>query len=287
MTTPQLTVRAWKAALACSMLVTALATSPARAQSDSDLRKQNQELTTRVKDLETELDAARKQIDTLQKQVAAMQQQLAAARSGGAAPAPLEEPKTTIDESKANASPRALFNAAAESYKKAVADTPMGVAGDRDRIVYMRKIEKWAPAFEREYRAAIDWVVRVVPDSPTANAAKGIYTFVAVDPVTDAPLGDEFNVTLSRALATRLAELESHGGLGALSMKGTVVPTIAINPARETRGSFDNPRFVGAFAEYTFTVDPQSITAFKPAPPPATQPHAKPAAPAAPPAPEK
>ena len=47
-----------------------LANSPATGQdSDADLRRENQELNTRVEDLTTELEAAQRQIDRLEEQI--------------------------------------------------------------------------------------------------------------------------------------------------------------------------------------------------------------------------
>ncbi len=256
------------ALVAAAILASSVFALPVMAQSESDLRRQNQELTTRVRELETELEAARRQNEALQRRIAALEAQLAAARSGAgrtAADAP-EEPKTTIDESKPNATPRAMFAAIQQSYADAVVDTPMGQAGDRERIAYMRKLDKWRASAEREFRSQVEWHVRIKHDSVSANPARNVYTFIAVDPVTDAQLGDEFNITLSRALALRLVDQEGRGERGLLVLKGTVVPAIRINAQRDARGSFDNPRFIGPFAEFAFTVDPSSIVAYRPAP---------------------
>lgn len=194
---------------------------------------------------------------------------------------PLEEEKVTVDESKASGSPRALFNAVVESYKKAVGDSPIGRPGDRDRITYMRKVEKWKPTTEREYRMPVDWHVRLLQPRMTDARRERIATFVAVDPVTDARLGDPFDVALTPALTARLQEITSRGEDQVLVMKGTSMLNLRVNPERETRGSFDNPRFVGPFAEFEFTVETNSITMAKPAA--ATQPEqpGKPAKPAA------
>jgi hypothetical protein len=279
-----------KAAFSLRFLAVALLTAGAmcgqsRAQSDSDLRKQNQELAAKVKDLQAELDAAKKQSDALQKRISQLESQLSAARSTGATGAaawpPLEEEKVSIDESKPSASPRALFGAVVESYKKAVGDSPLGHPNDRDRVNYMRKLDKWKPATERELRTPIDWHVRLLEAKMIDAKRERIATFVAVDPVTDTRLGDPFDVALSRPLVEHLEELSTRGELGVLQMKGTAVINLRINPERETRGSFDNPRFVGPLAEFEMTVEPSSIVPAKPA---ASQPAAtttKPARPAA------
>lgn len=269
------------ALLVFAVLAPGLPAQRAFAQSESDLRRQNQELTTKVKDLEAELDAARKQADALQKRITALESQLAAKSpvTGHAPIPPLEEEPVSIDESHANASPRALLNAVVESYRKAVTDLPMGQKGDRERAAYMRVIERWKGATEREYRMPIDWHVRVQPASMLDSKRERIATFIAVDPVTGTRLGDEFDVALSRSMAKRLEELDNRNELGTLVMKGTVITQVRINLDRESRGSFDSPRFVGPFAEFEFTVEPSSIVPYKPAA--ATQP-ATPTVPATP-----
>ena len=270
--------RAWLSTgtLALSLLISSILAAPARAQSDADLRRQNQELATRVKDLEAELEAARKQVETLQQRIAALEAQLAArAAAGGSKPIPpLEPEQITIDESKPQASPRALFNAAVESYKKAVGSLPIGHPGDRENIAYMRAVERWEPTCERELRMPIDWHVRVLE-----GRRDRIAILQAVDPVTDARLGDPFQVQFPKTLATRIDDLAAGGDPGVLVLKGASIVNITVNPDRLMPGSFDNPRFVAPYAEFEVTVDVSSITPAKPAPS-STQPSStKPATP--------
>lgn len=263
--------------LALALLATTIVVAPANAQSDADLRRQNQELTTKVKDLEAELDAARKQADTLQKRIAALEAQLLARPAGGGGKVipPLEPEKLSIDETKPGSSPRNLFNMAVESYKQAVANMPMGTPGDREHVAYMRTIERWEPMCERELRMPIEWTVRLIE-----GRRDRVAVLQAVDPVTDARLGDPFEVQLSKTMATRIDDLAGGGDPGVLVLKGTSIANISINPGRAMPGSFDNPRFVGPYAEFELSVDPSSITPYRP--PPATQPATNPAAPATP-----
>jgi Tfp pilus assembly protein FimV len=262
--------------LVAALLAPVVLTAPAAGQSDADLRKQNQELQSRVKDLEAELAAAKTQSEALQKRIDALESALTAARSGAAsatatAASPPEE-KVSIDESVPGASPRALFNAVAESYRKAVADAPIGRLGDRDRVAYMRKVEKWKGLAEREFRMPIEWHVLLLPPRMVDNTRERIATFVAVDPVTGTRLGDAFDVQLSRAMAARIAALDTGEDIGPLQLKGTAITRVRINEQRESAGTFDSPRFIGPFAEYEFTVEPTSVVTVKPAQ--ATQPAA-------------
>ena len=269
--------RAWLSAgsLTLALLLSSIIATPARAQSDAELRRQNQELTTQVKDLQAELDAARKQLQAAEARLAALEAQLAARAAGGGSKIipPLEPEHVTVDESKPQASPRALFNAAVESYKQAVGSLPIGHPGDRENVAYMRAVERWAPACERSLRMPIDWHVRVLE-----GRRDRIAILQAVDPVTDARLGDPFQVQFPKTLATRIDDLAAGGDPGVLVLKGTSIVDITVNPDRLMPGSFDKPRFVAPYAEFEVTVDVSSIVPAKPAPS-STRPSTKPATP--------
>lgn len=246
-------------ALFCALL-TSQTVQTANAQSDSELRRQNQALATQVQDLERELEAAHARIAELEAQNARLRQQLAAARSAPAqstAAPSLEPEEVSIDESIPTASPRALLNALVQRYEKATDGLEPGMPGDAARRTYMRMLENWKQTVEREFRSLIEWHVQAT-DSYAANRARYV-SLVAVDPVTGVKLGPPFEVQLTRPLADRLAVLESRGKLGTLVLRGTLIPKVRINEQRETRGSFDNPPFIGPFAEFGFTIDVRSL----------------------------
>ena len=82
------------ASLAAILLVFGPLSITANAQSDNDLRRENQSLTTRVRDLEAELKAAREQIEQLQKEIGRLEGLLEAGGGGGQADqAPPPEPE--------------------------------------------------------------------------------------------------------------------------------------------------------------------------------------------------
>ncbi|HVP72907.1 MAG TPA: hypothetical protein VMS30_04165, partial [Phycisphaerales bacterium] len=129
------------------------------------------------------------------------------------------------------------------------------------------------PACERSLRMPIDWHVRVLE-----GRRDRIAILQAVDPVTDARLGDPFQVQFPKTLATRIDDLAAGGDPGVLVLKGTSIVDITVNPDRLMPGSFDKPRFVAPYAEFEVTVDVSSIVPAKPAPS-STQPSTKPATP--------
>jgi len=254
----------WRVA---AVLSTALAcTGLASAQdSDADLRRQNEQLSAQIRDLQRELLQAQDRIQQLEGTISQLQRQAAAPRRSSTAgsPAPsLDDEIVSVDESVPNASPRALFKALVASYEATMAGLPIGKPGERDRRAYLRKLENWRAGVIREFRSPIVWHVRVI-DARLGPDRQRIVTFLAVDPETDARLGNSFDVVLSQTLVERLANFEARGDLGVLVMRGTVFPEIRIDEDRESRGTFDNPPFIGPFAEFLFRIEVASLKLLK------------------------
>ncbi len=241
--------------LAC-LAAAALLASPgtAAAQNDRDLRDENQRLKTEVRQLTRELDAAKARIEKLERQVESLRTSLTAARRyTPTQPAPLEPDPVSIDESIPTASPRALLSALKKSYAQAMGSLERGDEGGADRTAYMRAVDRWAAAANREYRTKIVWHVQVLSTNPTRH---GLDVKVqAVDPKTGTKLGDPFVVALQRTAARRYEQLQQRSGSDVLVLSGTLHPQIIQNPRRAVVGAFDNPRFIGPYAELRLTVD--------------------------------
>lgn len=256
----------WAMVLGSLLLVSALAL-PARAQSDADIRKQNQQLAAKVQDLEKELEALRKDNAQYRQKIADLDQQIAAMRRGGAAavatqPAALQPEPVSVDESVPTASPRALFNAIVKSYEDAFNGMDLGRPGDAKRKAYLRKLDGWKSLMDRQHRTPITWHVVMVGEQPVTERTR-IVKLQAVDPQTGTQLGLPFDVVLSRAGSDHLAAYESRGDMGPMVLRGTAVPSVRVNEQRESRGAFDNPPFIGPFAELTFAVDAKSLLPVK------------------------
>ncbi len=248
--------------LACLAAMALLApVSSAIAQSDRDLRDENQRLTTEVKQLTRELDAAKGRIQELQRQVEILRTALATARrsSPPRSTAPLKEEAVTIDESVPNASPRALLTALKASYDKTFADQDQGEPGTRERTKYLRAVDRWAASADREFRTKVAWHVRVL-NAQTTRRGLGLEVKVqAVDPKTKTELGDPFVIALQRSVARRFEQLQQRDEADVLVLKGTLHPQIVFNRQRQDVGPFDNPRFIGPYAELRLTVDASSL----------------------------
>jgi hypothetical protein len=243
------------------LLVTA-GTAPAQ-NNDTDLRRENQRLRTQVSDLRIELEAARNRIEQLEREVEQLRQLLAAApQAPGTAPLPTEE-EVTIDESVPTASPRALLGALKDRYREAMQDLdpgdPSTAAGNRQRTAYLRDLHRWSRRMNRELKSPIEWHIRIAARS-THPAYGTTLEVQAVDPKTRVSLGDPFPVSLPPTTVRRLRQMEQRGGLDVLVLKGVLVPQVAVNPLRPDQGLFDNPRFIGPFAEFGFFVEASSLT---------------------------
>lgn len=240
------------------------ATAPAAlAQSQGDIRRESERLQAQVDDLVGELEAAKKSIQDLQEENSRLRAALNNARQGGGGEiAPPEEEKVTIDESKPDASPRALFNALRREHTETAADLEMGAsAGDPARVAFLRQLRRWVAKANREYKIQIDWNVRVV--APAIPVGRGfVLRLQAVDPVTHTELGDPFDALLNRSLAARLQNRSRRLGLNdVMLLKGVMLPRVHVNEDRTEEGPFDNPRFLGAFTEFGMTVEAQSLVA--------------------------
>ena len=247
--------------LACLAATALLApVSSAIAQSDRDLRDENQRLTTEVKQLTRELEAAKGRIQSLQRQVESLRSAMATLRrsSPPRSPAPLKEEALTIDESIPNASPRALLNALKASYDKTFADQDQGEQGSSERTLYLRAVDRWAASANRDFRTKVAWHVRILDAQMTRRGPE--VKVQAVDPKTRTELGDPFVIALQRSVARRFEQLQERDLADVLVLKGTLHPQVVFNRQRKDVGAFDKPpRFIGPYAELRLTVDASSL----------------------------
>lgn len=239
-------------------------TGASMAQSNRDLREENQRLQTRVNDMQRELDAAGARIADLQRQIRMLELRLGQAAGGSSSTGPSMPPeRVTIDESVPNASPRALFNAISESYREATRDIEIGdyqgIAGNRQRALYLRTVHNWANRVQREMRSSVVWHIRLMPLAEQGGDQPGLRV-LAIDPQTHVVLGEPFFIRLNSLVRRKLRQLEQRGAIDVLVLKGVLVPQVSVNPDRMDPGVFDNPRLVGPFAEFRFGVDASSLS---------------------------
>jgi len=249
---------------ACLAILLLSSAPPAFAQSQSELRKENQRLQAELNDLAREHAEAKKEIEGLMEEIRRLRELLAqlgqTAASSAAVTPPAPEPEVSIDETIPNASPRALFGALRESYFAQVQEYEIGTsAGDPARDIYLRNLQQWRARTNREFRSTIEWHVKMVGAAVPAGRGLSV-RLQAVDPETLVELGDPFDAAVSRSLASRLQQREERSGLDdVLVLRGVLVPRTHINEERASEGAFNNPRLIGPFAEFLFTVDAHSL----------------------------
>jgi uncharacterized small protein (DUF1192 family) len=243
------------AVLLVALASISLSGASAHAQSELDLRTENERLMSRIADLERQIAGLREEIARLTQENTQLADQHAA---GGAKapPPPPDEPVVSIDETAPSASPRALLRVLTENYQERAASLEMGEsATDPKRIAYLREFERWAAKVNREMKSPVEWHVRIVGDAVAVGRGFTM-RLVAVDPVTFVQLGDPFDAYVSRSLARRLQLREPPIERDeVLVMGGTLVPRVHVNEDRDTPGPFDNPRLIGPFAELGFGVE--------------------------------
>jgi hypothetical protein len=241
-----------------AMVLIGLIAPTAVAQSQSELRRENQRLRTEAADLQRELDAARKRIADLEAEVARL---ASAVKTGRSALPPVAAPPVTVDESKPDASPRALFNAIVRGYEEETKDLDIGdVENSSERIVFMRTINRWAARTNRELKSKIDWHVLIIGRAVPVRRGY-VIRLQAVDPVTGTELGDPFDALISHVMASRLHDREQRHGLEeVMRLRGTLLPRVHVNQLRVEEGPFNNPPFLGPYAEFDFAVEANSLS---------------------------
>lgn len=233
---------------------------PLAAQSDADLRGENQALTTQVNDLKLELAAARARIAELERMVSDLEARLAAGGSipvGTGAVAPPAPPEVTIDESFPTASPRTLLAALRADYVEALGEVG-GWSTAKQRTLYFKALEKWIAQTNRRYRAPIEWQIRL-DRVVSIGDREALLRGTAIDPGNGVELGGPFEFVMSSALLRRLEMNNKLAEGEEFILRGTLTPKLVLNDRRETVGAFDSPPFIGPFSEFGFGVQATSL----------------------------
>lgn len=246
-------------------------TGQAAGQSDRELREENARLRAQVAEQAAELEAARARIAELEARIAELEGRSDEERGEpGRSPARaseqdeyVEPEPAWVDESVPDASPRALLRALIDNYDETMAefDDSNDLTG-RDETRYVRTVEHWAARANREFRAPIEWYVVLVE-----AAVGGDWNRVklqAVDPANRVELGDPFVVELSNLQLRKLVRLEDRGQIDLMLLRGAVHPDVTVNLDRFEPGPFNNPPFIGRYAEFNYAVDVRSLVPAEP-----------------------
>ncbi len=238
-----------------------------QAESEGDLRRENQRLKAAVSDLQQELDAARARIAELERTLERLSRQSRSPVTPTPASGVADPEPVTIDESAPRASPRALLRAMKESYLEATQGLELGdpstLLGERQRRAYERAVRNWTARVHRELKGPIEWHVRIVRIIEDGDEV--VLRAQAVDPVTHTALGDPFAMVPDKSIRHRVDQMLQPGAPEVLVVKGVLLPQPTMNPLRIEPGTFDKPPFLGPLAEFGFLIEASNLL---PAPPP-------------------
>ena len=229
--------------------------SSAAAQSNNDLRRENERLRAEVRALTQELEAARQRI-------AELEGELADRDRPGTRPVqdPLDDAPTTRtgepDRGPAH-NPAALLRQLQEEYTEAMNEQPPGRVGSRERESYYRALNRWYLDVNRR-RHAVVWAVRIVDVAPSNRGSVNARVQVVQHDDPAIGYGDPFDLAISRSTAHRLMQMRDRAEEDrpeAYILRGQLSPQLRFNEDRYEPGPFNRPRFVGLFTEFEFTVD--------------------------------
>jgi len=245
--------------LTFSFSSTAFAQSPAELRAENErLRAENERLTVALNEAGEQLAKLQKMVDELQTRVAALEAAPPSAPSRPAAlPPPPPEP-VSVDESKAQASPRALLFAVRTACLETMKDKSLGEATSAERRHYFESLHRWKEAETRRSMHSVDWVVTMVGE-PRMSRSTAVLSLQAIDPVHGTLLGEVFPAVIEFDQLRRLAN-DGIDETTRLHLRGVTRLDLAINESREKPGPFNRPLLIAPFVEFAFHVEVKSLT---------------------------
>lgn len=226
--------------------------SPLAAQSDNELRRENQRLQGRVDELDKELQAARDRITRLEALIQEMRRAPGTSTTRPPSTKP-EEEKISIDETKQDASPRALLAELQKDYEKTLGDLEIGAGGSRERDNYLRAVDRWVNTTSRRFRISVEWAVKILSQSD-ADRTRYLVRMQAVDPKYGTKLGDPFDATIRKSRSGNVDDLNL-----TYIVRGAILPSLRVNPDRSEQGMFNVPKFIGPYAEFIIGLEVMTI----------------------------
>jgi len=250
--------------IVASVLLSGVA-AEARAQSDAQLRQENARLREELRELREEFAAQKRRIAELERENASLRKEIA--EQATSTPTrrsrdiePLPEPPVSIDESVANASPRALHAALVKSYRSTLGAYEVGENDSPERRAYMKRIERWREKVAREFRTRIEWNVEILDATRLHGSRDVLLRLVAVDPVHGTKLGAAFETMVSTSIMERIERSRTRGQVDGLVLTGVLSPEPRILPDVMTIDApFVDYELIGPFAEFAFKVDVNTL----------------------------
>lgn len=255
------------ALLAAVLFLARAASAQQPAVSDSDLRRENDQLKQRVAQLETQLAEAQRRSQTLQTEVDRLRKLISSggAGSGGgdksASPTTPGSPDAGAESfepapEEPLASPASMFNKLVNDYEKDMAPLPRESRQDQQR--YLAEARKWAAKAIREIKGKVDWTISNVTVTGEPRGEREV-SFQVVNPANGKPYGPVVTSKMRGDLAQKLAN-QPPESQWKISGMANAAPKVV--PERDKPGAFDKPQsFIGPYMEFAFELNTLSVAA--------------------------
>ncbi|HZW08825.1 MAG TPA: hypothetical protein VFF69_02895 [Phycisphaerales bacterium] len=225
-------------AAALALLVT-VAGAPAGAQTEDELRDE----LARTRD---ELRISQALVATLREEIARLQAEVRELRGREGPGAGGDLPSDPL------ACPASMAAELARRYERDLAH--LGGSSTPER--FAAAATEWCDEMSRAIRGRREWLVSITDLEPLAGSRDQTARMRVFDEVSLLPLGEYELVQVPARIASRV-EAEPDAALWLLTAEVAADPVY--NPARASRGAFDEPPFVGPFVESGFALEWVSV----------------------------
>jgi hypothetical protein len=251
------------ALLAAVLFLARAASAQQPAVSDSDLRRENDQLKQRVAQLETQLAEAQRRAQTMQTEIERLRKLIASGGGGGKSASPTT-PDAPEGEAEAFepapeeplASPASMFNTLVKDYEKDL--TPLPRESRQDQQRYLAEARKWAAKAIREIKGKVDWTISNVSVTGEPRGERDV-SFQVVNPANGKPYGPVVTAKMRGDLAQKLANQPPESQWKITGMANAAPKVV---PERDKPGAFDKPQsFIGPYVEFAFELNTLTVTA--------------------------
>ncbi|HVZ95123.1 MAG TPA: hypothetical protein VG797_11505 [Phycisphaerales bacterium] len=251
---------AWIAALALVVLSAPASFAQQGAQSEADLRRENDQLKQQLQESQKRVQTLQAEVERLRKMIAAKPsgEQSPQGTNGGGGSAPAGENKDAFEPPPADplASPASMFVAVVKSYETELTPLPRETKAEQAR--FTAEAKKWAAKTTRDIRGRAEWTVDSVKVLADARGEREV-EFRVISPATGKAYGPPVTVKMRADLAQKLANQPPEGRW---KIAGMASAAPKVKPEYERPGAFDAPqKFVGPCVEFELEFSALSVMA--------------------------
>jgi hypothetical protein len=205
------------------------------AKSEDEYKKKIEELEKKVADLQNRVKELMHQNDELRK--------AAGTGGGGGSSKPADRPAAS---SAPLSSPQAMFDALVKDYDSRFAAMPKESQTEQNRL--MEAVRGWTREQARSMRGPAEWNIEVI-DTRNPPGARAVEVTMQVLDRGGKPIGGPETVPIQLRFAKDMAKGKKY------TSKATASAKPEYNAKRPAKGPKDEPRFIGAYAEFGFDLE--------------------------------